>query len=61
MSEILGIYVTFVHGMSAGCPDVDGGALLVYQKPGVCLRLLDLKLPSGVIFRFASLCPGKFC
>ena len=27
--------------MAAGCPDVDGWALLVYQKPGVYLRLHD--------------------
>ena len=27
--------------MAAGCPDVDGGVLLVYQKPGVYLRLHD--------------------
>ena len=29
--------------MAAGCPDVDGGALLVYQKPGVYFRLYYVK------------------
>ena len=33
-------FVTSVHGTAAGCPDIDGGALLVYQKP-VYLRLHD--------------------
>ena len=37
-------FVASVHGTAAGCPDIDGGALLVYQKPGVYLRLHDLKL-----------------
>ena len=32
--------------MATGCSDVDGGALQVYQKSRVYLRLHDLKLQS---------------
>ena len=39
-------YYTFVHGMATDCSDVDGGALQVYQKSRVYLRLHDLKLQS---------------
>ena len=44
MRNITWKFVTSVHGTATGCPDIDGGALLVYQKPGVYLRLHDLKL-----------------
>lgn len=37
-------FVASVHGTAAVWSDIDGGALLVYQKPGVYLRLHDLKL-----------------
>ena len=36
--------VTYVHGAATGFPDADGGALLVYQKTVVNLKLHDLKL-----------------
>ena len=39
-------YYTFIYGMATGCSDVDGGALQVYQKSRVYLRLHDLKLQS---------------
>ena len=35
--------VISVHGAATGCPDADGGALLVYHKPAVYLKLQDLK------------------
>ena len=29
-------FVISVHATTAGCPDADGGTLLVYQTRGLC-------------------------
>lgn len=40
--------VTSVHGAATGCPDANGGALPVYHKPAVYLRLYVCIIEQGL-------------